>query len=100
MRGLCTSVVALSFLLAGPALADEVDMSTISCKQFTDYDKDNTVLIVTWLEAYYLGENDPPILDFTKMADDNKKLQAFCTANPTVGLITATDKLMGKTKSK
>lgn len=102
MRVLLVSAFAMTVLAAPPAFAADqiIDMSTITCKQFTDYNKDNTVLIVTWLEAYYLNDDDPPVLNFTKMADDNKKLQAYCTANPTVGLITATDKLMGKTKSK
>jgi acid stress chaperone HdeB len=89
----------LTLLGAVPAFADQVlDLSTIECHQFTAYNTDNGALIVTYLEAYYLGDNDPPVLNFTKMTSDTKKLLEFCTANPTVGLITAADKLTGKSK--
>jgi acid stress chaperone HdeB len=99
MRVIRTSAVALTLLAAAPAFADKVlDMSTIECHQFTDYNKDNMSLIVTWLEAYYLGDNDSPVLNFTKMTSDTAKLLEFCKANPTVGLITASDKVMGKSK--
>lgn len=102
MRTLLASAVAVALLAIAPAFAaDQVmDLSTIECHQFTAYNKDNTALIMTWLEAYYLGDNDPPVLNFTKMASDTKSLLEFCTANPTVGLITAADKTMGKDKSK
>jgi len=101
MRVLCTSAVALILLAAAPAFADQVlDLSTIECRQFTDYNSDNGALIMTYLEAYYLDENDQPVLNFTKMKSDVAKLMKFCHDNPTVGLITAADKLMGKSKSR
>lgn len=104
MRLLRTCAVALTLtLLAGPvAFADEkvLDMSTIECHQFTAYDKDNTALVMTYLEAYYLTDNDAPVLNFTKMGTDTKNLLEFCAANPTVGLITGADKVMGKGKDK
>lgn len=100
MHFLRTSIIALTLLAAGSALADDkvLDMSTIDCKQFTAYNKDNTALIMTYLEAYYLTDNDAPVLNFTKMGTDTKNLLEYCSANPTVGLITAADKLMGKKK--
>jgi len=100
MRILYTCTIALTLFSAGAAVADEkvLDMSTIDCKRFAAYDKDNTALIMTYLEAYYLTDNDAPVLNFTKMGTDTKNLLEFCTANPTVGLITAADKLMGKKK--
>jgi acid stress chaperone HdeB len=99
MRVLRTSAIALTLLAAAPAFADKVlDLSTIECHLFTDYNTDNKALVVTYLEAYYLGDNDPPVLNFTKMASDTAKLLEFCQANPAVGLITAADKVMGKSK--
>lgn len=101
MRVLLTSAVALALLAAAPAFADQtLDLSTIECHQFTDYNTDNKAFIGTYLQAYYLGDDDPPILNFTKMATDTKNLLEFCKANPTVGLITAADKVMGKSRSK
>ena len=99
MRILLAAAAALSLLAGTPAFADKVlDLSTIECRQFSAYDTDNGALIVTWLEAYYLGDNDPPVLNFTKMTSDTKKLLEYCSANPTDGLITAADKVMGKSK--
>lgn len=106
MRILTTAAVACTVLAtvlaAVPAVAEDqvLDFSTIPCHVFTDYNKDNKALVVTYLEAYYLGNDDPPILNFSKMRGDVEKLLKYCQANPDAGLITAADKLMDKDKNK
>ena len=40
-------------------------------------------------------EDEPPIIDTDKFVANAKRLADYCAANPTVGLITATDKLFG-----
>ena len=79
-----------------PAAATEIDLSTSTCQQFQSSDKTEIMLILAWLDAYYKDEDAPPVIDTEKLVANAKKLGEFCSANPTIGLITATDKLFGE----
>jgi acid stress chaperone HdeB len=54
--------------------------------------------MLMWLDGYYADEDAPPIVDFDKMAENSKKLGAYCGKNPTHSVITAADKVMGEGK--
>jgi acid stress chaperone HdeB len=81
---------------SAPALADDIDLSTWTCKQFQSASKENIGVILAWLDGYYKDEDDPPVIDTTKFIDNAKKLGDYCAAHPDDGLITATDKLFQK----
>jgi acid stress chaperone HdeB len=68
----------------------------MTCQEFLSTEKDEIRIILAWLDGYYKDEHDPVILDTDKLIANLKKLNEYCAANPTVGLITATDKLFGK----
>jgi acid stress chaperone HdeB len=91
-----TLFAALMALVPGQAGAEVIDLSTMTCKQFTDGSKEQIGIILAWLDAYYKDEDDPPIIDTEKFEKNARKLGAYCGANPTVGLITATDELFGQ----
>ena len=60
---------AAALFAAKPALAAEaIDVSELSCKQFTGYNDDNKGLIMMWFEGYYTEEDEPATIDFGKMA--------------------------------
>ena len=59
---------------------------------------DEIKIILAWLDGYYKDEKDPPVIDTDKFVANAKKLGEYCSANPTIGLITATDKLLGDGK--
>jgi acid stress chaperone HdeB len=82
--------------LAVPAAAEKIDLSTSTCKQFIDSGKDNIMMVLTWLDAYYRDEDAPPVIDTEKFVENAKKLGEYCAANPSIGLITASDKLFGE----
>ena len=84
---LATSVFAAS--------AEKIDLSTMTCAKFQGSSKDEISIILTWLDAYYRDEDDPAIIDTDRFVENAKKLGEYCSANPTIGLITATDKLFG-----
>ncbi|NVO14242.1 MAG: hypothetical protein HXX10_09425 [Rhodoplanes sp.] len=77
-----------------PVAAQKLDLSTITCKDFFEGSKDRLDFVIAWMLGYYTGEDDPPVLDFDKLKDRAGKLGAYCAANPTLGLITAADKVM------
>jgi acid stress chaperone HdeB len=93
MKALAVTLLGAAMLAAAPAQAQVLDLSTIKCKDFVESGKENIGVILAWMNAYYKGEDDPPIIDFDKMAQDGRKLGEKCAANPTMGLMTAADSL-------
>ena len=85
-------------LLAGgtSASATSIDLSTWSCAKFQSADKDDIGVILAWMDGYYRGEDDPPIIDTEKFVANAKKLGEYCSAHPETGIITAADELFAK----
>jgi acid stress chaperone HdeB len=96
MRSLAAIPFVFALAIAGPACAQVVDMNTVTCKDFTGFNKDITFAIVMWLDAYYRDEDDPPIIDFDQMAQRAGKLGAYCVKNPAHSLTTAAEPIMSK----
>jgi acid stress chaperone HdeB len=90
------ALVAAVLALASPAYAEKFDLSTMDCKTFLGQDNDFKNILLAWLDAYYKEDDDPPVIDTAKYLANAKKLGDYCRANPTLGLITASDKLFGK----
>lgn len=88
------AVAAAALLLAAPASAQDLDFSKITCKEFVAAPKDQVSTILTWLEAYYTKENDPPIMYAAKTMKDAKNLSEYCNANGDDDIIKAADKVM------
>jgi acid stress chaperone HdeB len=91
-----TGLLAIALVAAGHANAEVIDLSTMTCQQFVSGKKDDIGVILAWLDAYYKGENDPAVIDTDKFVENAKKIAEYCRDNPSIGLITATDKLFGK----
>jgi acid stress chaperone HdeB len=90
--------VALPMATQAPAQAEKLDLSTITCQRFFEYNKENLALLLTWLEGYYAAEDADPVIDFEAMGVNAKKLGEFCAQNPTIGVITAAEKIYGADK--
>lgn len=92
------AAVATSALLLGsnPAAAEVIDLSTWTCQKFQGAQKEEVGIILAWLDGYYREENDPAVIDTEKFIANAKKLGAYCSANPNVGLITAMDAVFKK----
>ena len=90
-------VAAAALLVTGTAQAAEVvDLSTITCADFSKRPKDEMVNIMFWLEGYYTEDDDPTIIDFDKFTQALEQILIYCSNNPTVGMLTAADEAMGK----
>jgi acid stress chaperone HdeB len=87
--------IVVAALIAGfstlPGVAAPIDLSAQTCKQFQESSPDEIKIILAWLDGYYKDEKDPPVIDTDKFVSNAKKLGEYCSANPTIGLITATD---------
>jgi acid stress chaperone HdeB len=93
MKLFAGALVAGLLFCGNTAFATEIDLSTWTCHQFQTASKDDIGVILAWLDGYYRGDNDPPIIDTDKFVENAKKLGEYCSAHPDIGLITATDKL-------
>ena len=89
-------IIAIAlFGITAPAMAAQIDLSTTTCQQFLAGGKEDLMVTLSWLDAYYKDEDAPPVVDTDKLVANAGKLAEFCAANPTLGLITATDELFG-----
>jgi acid stress chaperone HdeB len=93
MRRCHLAILAAAFV-ATPALAQDVDMATIKCKDFLASSKADIGNILIWLEGYYTKESDPPILHADKMAQDAKSLSNYCNAHGDDDIIKAAEAVM------
>jgi acid stress chaperone HdeB len=92
-----TAVLFTATLLAGsPGFAAKIDLSKMRCDEFLKSGKEDVGYTMAWLDAYYRGDDDPPIVDTDKLDADAKKLADYCAAHPNVRLITASDKVFEK----
>lgn len=95
-RMLMLAIAAAIWSTAPAPAAEQVDLSTITCKKFFDYSKENIALMLMWLDGYYSDEDADPIVDFDRMAENSKKLGEYCGRNPSHSIITAAEKTLLK----
>ncbi|MGO8840468.1 MAG: HdeA/HdeB family chaperone [Methyloceanibacter sp.] len=84
------------FCSGTPASATSIDLSTWTCAKFQAADKDDIGVILAWMDGYYRGEDDPPVIDTEKFIANAKKLGEYCAAHPDIGIVTAADELFAK----
>jgi acid stress chaperone HdeB len=96
MKTLAAVLVCGLLISCNSAFAGDIDLSTWTCKKFQSADKEDIGVILAWLDGYYRGEDDPPIINTDRFVENAKKLGAYCAAHPDQGLITATDTVFKK----
>jgi hypothetical protein len=86
---------ALMLGAAVPAMAQDINMASITCKDFvSSTDKAAIGNIIVWLEGFYTSQDAAPILHVDKMTKDAGALATYCSANPADNIITAAEKVM------
>lgn len=92
-----------AFLFAGaaalssaPAHAVVIDLSTMTCKQFVESSPDEIKMVLTWMDGWYKGDSDEAIIDTEVFVANAKKFGAFCAVNPTISIVNAAEKILGK----
>jgi acid stress chaperone HdeB len=89
--GVLAAAVLIAFCTS--ASAEDIDLSTWTCKKFQSADKDTIGIILTWLDGYYKDQDDPAVIDTDAFVENAKKLGSYCANHPDQGLITAADKV-------
>ncbi len=96
MYRLAALLAALMLVAALPCFAEDLDLSTIKCKDFLTAGNERIATVITWLDGYYKDKDDPPVIGFDKFAANSEKLKKYCSDNPDNGLITAADQVLAK----
>ena len=59
-----TALWTITGLLLGEAAAEErierIDLTSFTCKQFLELNRDDALIVVGWLQGYYLDEHKLP----------------------------------------
>jgi acid stress chaperone HdeB len=79
-----------------PARAVVLDLSTMTCKQFVEGGDDEIKMVLTWMDGWYKGDEDEAIIDTDVFVDNAKKFGEFCAKNPTISIVNAAEKILGK----
>jgi len=95
------TIVAMLFsavlaLPSAPAQAAVLDLSTMTCKQFIEGGEDQIRMVLIWLDGWYSGDEDEAIIDSDKFVANAKQFGGVCAANPTISIVTAADRILGK----
>jgi acid stress chaperone HdeB len=83
----CTSV--------GAQAPVTVDVSKITCDQFTGYKITSPRNIALWLNGYYNGRRGNTILDTQKLAENADKLENYCFIHSKALVMQAVEELFG-----
>jgi acid stress chaperone HdeB len=89
-------LLAATFLVAGPADGQTINLATMKCKDFIELSKDTIATLTVWLDGYYTDEEDAAVLEPDKLKSKAEKLSAYCAQNPKLGLMTAAEGVMAK----
>jgi acid stress chaperone HdeB len=97
MKTTVSILFAAALLLSSvPARAVVLDLSTMTCKQFIEGGDDEIKMVLTWMDGWYKGDEDEAIIDTDVFVDNAKKFGKFCAANPTISIVNAAEKILGK----
>jgi acid stress chaperone HdeB len=77
------------FGLAGHAIAMEMDMSKLTCKEVAAMPAGKTVAVAMWMSGYAHGKAGNAMVDGDKAQANAKKITAYCKKNANATLASA-----------
>jgi acid stress chaperone HdeB len=91
------SALCFTLIAAGqPAQAQvTLDLSKVTCDQWSGYKITNPQNIALWLSGYYNGKRGNTVIDTQGLAAQNQKLRDFCITNPQMPVMEAVEKVLG-----
>lgn len=87
MKHLFSIVLAVASVgLAGQALAMDVDMSKLTCKQVGDMPPGKTIGVAMWVNGYVHGKAGNATIDTDQAHANAEKVVDYCKSNPSATL--------------
>lgn len=85
--------VVAALAMAAPASAQVmIEMSEISCKQFSEYDPETKDFIANWMRGYFSAKNNLNVIDSRYVKRNTEKVLRYCKKMPKESLMTAIQK--------
>ena len=75
--------------LTGHTMAEEVDMSKLTCKEVAAMSAPKTIAIAMWMNGYVHGKAGNTMLDGDMAEANAVKVAAYCKQNPDATLASA-----------
>ena len=89
--------LAASLAAAGAFAQDgKLDLNVLTCQKLFEMKREQINIVLAWLQAYYLQEDAPPVVDLDRLSADALRLSGYCAANPQEDISSAADVLFGK----
>jgi acid stress chaperone HdeB len=98
MPSIAVVLLGLTIVLAAaPAVRAQVtlDVSKITCDQYTSHKVTNPQNIAIWLSGYYHGKRGDTTLETQTLITNAKKVRDYCFRNPQALVMQAVEALFG-----
>jgi acid stress chaperone HdeB len=92
---LVSTLISILAAIAAASAQVTLDVSKITCDQFTGYKITNPQNIAIWLSGYHSGKRGSTIIDTQELNADTRKLQDYCIRNPQVPVMQAVETVFG-----
>lgn len=93
IRNVILAGVAGAFLIAAPASAQvAIEMSEITCKDFSGYDADTQNFIGNWMRGYWMSSKNLTVIDSAYVKRNTAKIARYCKKLPKSKLMDAIEK--------
>ena len=86
-------LAAASIGLTGHALAAEMDMSKVTCKEVGALPAAQTLGVAMWVNGYVHGKAGNPMMDGAKAHANAEKVADYCKKNPDATVASAIEAL-------
>src|SRR5262245_29463375 len=94
MKSIIVSGLIFSFAAVPSAWAQvTLDVSKITCGQFTGYKITSPQNIAIWLSGYYSAKRDSTLVETQTLVANAKKLRDYCIRNPQTPIMRAVETL-------
>jgi len=70
----------------------KIDMSLMTCKQYTTADNERQLMVASWMSGYFRAARNQPMFDFTRFNTNRKLVGAYCKKNGGETLMSAIQK--------
>ncbi|WP_036285090.1 HdeA/HdeB family chaperone [Methylocystis sp. ATCC 49242] len=85
------AIVALA--MTAPASAQVmIEMSEITCKQFSEYDPETKAFIGSWMSGYFSATKNLSVVDSRYVKRNYDKIHAYCKKHSKESLMSAIEK--------
>jgi hypothetical protein len=83
------AVAALTLGVAAPAMAQQIDISTVTCGDAAAMPADALIMTIAFIDGYTGGEVGNTILDVDRLNSDLILVEGACAADPALTLMNA-----------